>query len=113
MIKAELLSTKVLWENEELFVKYSFAQIARWTPKELGSKKVTIKEHLDFLESCIQNLENPEIPIGENLAFTVIHNSGISLIGNSLYFMFTKSKWKKFVHEEIEKLYLQGIIQLS
>ncbi|RUP42179.1 MAG: hypothetical protein EKK63_02460 [Acinetobacter sp.] len=111
MMNADLLAINPKVVGEELKMEVRFSQAARWTPRELLKAEIGIHDWLRFLDDCFKQFEDPTHPLTPGFFTVEVMKSQYKLIGGGTHsFVIPKSKWKPFIEEQAEKLYLSGII---
>lgn len=114
MLKSELLSINPTIDVDKgLIIRITFANIARWAPKVLKTYTMSVEDFLEFMETCFKHFgKESEIPASKLFSLEV-QESQIKLIANNeVYFPMPIIKWKRFVEEQVERLYLEGIIKI-
>lgn len=114
MTSVELIAIEPKIVGEELKMEVKLSNVARWATKEIFKTEISIEDWLGFLNDALEQLENPEAQIRESIFSIESLKSVTKLVANKTYFFsLSKSHWKHFIHHEIEKLYLCGIITLE
>jgi hypothetical protein len=113
IIKAELLAINPNLEENDVQIDLIFSNIARYATDELLKVTIPITDWLEFLEACFIQFDKPEhIPTSTRITLE-FQKTQILIIGDNTYsFAIPKSKWKRFVEEQVEKLYLAGVISM-
>ena len=114
ILKADLFSANPVEIEGELKMEINFSEAARWAPKELLKIVVPVSEWLQFLEDCFIQLERPaHVFTPGNLSITC-QSSQVLLIGsNRCSFSIPKTKWKRLIEIQAERLLLSGAINFS
>ena len=114
MVKAALFSVNPVQVGDHIEIIVNFSAMARWTPKVLLIKQVLLTEWMDFLEQCFQRFDDDTInPHTEFFSVDMSQSSQYKLIGGSTHsFVIPKTKWKRFVEQQVERLFLEGVITL-
>lgn len=114
MIAADLLAINPKQVGEEIKMEITFSNIARWAPKELLKTELDIHVWLRFLDGCFKQFTEPTHPLTPGFFTVEVMKSQYKLIGGGTHaFVIPKTKWKRFIEEQAEKLYLSGIITLE
>jgi hypothetical protein len=97
--------------DNEIKMELIFSEIAPYSPKELLKVTIAVTEWLEFLENCFIQFSNPD-HIVKTPSLAVEHQkSQICIVGDDkYYFPVPKDKWKRFIEEQVEKLFHLGII---
>lgn len=111
MKSADLFSIKPEVKDKKLVMVATFAEVARWTPKTLLTADVSIEVWMRFLEDCMVQLEIPDHVFTLGFFTLEVQKSQVKLIGEGTHaFTIRSSQWKKFLHEMIERLVMDGVI---
>jgi len=109
--KADLLAIDPKEIDQEIKIEIVFSEIAKWAPKELLKITISIKEWLQFLEDCFVRFDNAEHVASSSSISLDFQKSQVKFIGsNDCSFAIPNNKWKRFVEEQVEKLFLLGVI---
>ena len=114
MIKATLFGATPELNAEEtgFVIKIHFSQVDRWSPRVLLGETIDIHVWLRFLDDCMKRFTDPDHPMTLGFMSTDhTDKSQVKLIGGGTHYCpIPKPKWKRFVEQEVEKLFLQGVI---
>ena len=114
ILKANLFNANPVEIEVELKMEINFSEVAKWAPKELLKIVIPIPEWLQFLEDCFIQLEKPAHVFSPGNLSITCQSSQVLLIGsNRSSFSIPKTKWKRFVEIQAEKLLLSGAINFS
>jgi len=114
MVAAELFSIAPKMGEKELKMEVIFSKVARWTPEVLLKAEIDIHTWLRFLDDCFKQFENPNHTLTPGFFTVEVTKSQYKLIGGGTHsFVIPKGKWKRFIEEQAEKLYLSGLISLD
>jgi hypothetical protein len=111
MINADLLAINPKMVGEELKMEVTFSDVAKWTLKELLKTEIDTRAWLRFLDDCFKQFEDPTHTLTPGFFAVEVMKSQYKLIGGGTHsFAIPKGKWKRFIEEQVEKLYLAGVI---
>lgn len=114
MITANVFSIKPEVKDKELVMVATFAQVARWSTKTLLTADVPVRVWLQFLEDCMEQFNTPDHVLTPGFFTIEVQKSQVKLIGGGTHaFTIRKSQWKPFVHQQVERLLLEGVVSLE